>query len=198
MEFWYRIIRLIDNDLLFPCRESFRFLTCSSQPISWKMANKQNGRININLIKAILLLHFLEEESNVTLNFLFHLFYHSGITHRFVHLTITNRHRIFDGLLPWFYFEIFVQYESILIFFGRFKVTVNSLNSVTWMVYFKTAQIIILYMLMSSKRCVIKYHLDLFFLFYLELQPIWTQVLFDRRVSMYCIIWSAHENRHPM
>ena len=97
---WYRIIRLIDNDLLFPCRESFRFLTCSSQPISWKMANKQNGRININLIKAILLLHFLEEESNVTLNFLIHLFYHSDITHRIVHLTITDRHRIFDGLLP--------------------------------------------------------------------------------------------------
>ena len=100
LRLWYRIIRLIDNDLLFPCRESFRFLTCSSQPISWKMANKQNGRININLIKAILLLHFLEEESNVTLNFLFHLFYHSDITHRIVHLTITDRHRIFDGLLP--------------------------------------------------------------------------------------------------
>ena len=100
LRLWYRIIRLIDNDLLFPCRESFRFLTCSSQPISWKMANKQNGRININLIKAILLLHFLEEESNVTLNFLIHLFYHSDITHRIVHLTITDRHRIFDGLLP--------------------------------------------------------------------------------------------------
>lgn len=100
LRLWYRIIRLIDNDLLFPCRESFRFLTCSSQPISWKMANKQNGRININLIRAILLLHFLEEESNVTLNFLFHLFYHSDITHRIVHLTIINRHRIFDGLLP--------------------------------------------------------------------------------------------------
>ena len=100
LRLWYRIIRLIDNDLLFPWRESFRFLTCSSQPISWKMANKQNGRININLIKAILLLHFLEEESNVTLNFLIHLFYHSDITHRIVHLTITDRHRIFDGLLP--------------------------------------------------------------------------------------------------